>query len=59
MLIQNDMVGAMKVLHRSKGFKKIIAIKTKYGGDLGHFYAGSIKYGRTDELGRGRGRIKK
>lgn len=49
----------MKVLHRSKAFKKIIAIKIKYGGDLGHFYAGSIKYGGADKLGRGRGRIKK
>lgn len=42
-----------------KGVQKIIAIKIKYGGDLGHFYAGSIKYGGTDKLGGGRGRIKK
>lgn len=26
---------------------------------MGHFYAGSIKYGGADKLGRGRGRIKK
>lgn len=49
----------MKVLHSSKGLKKIIKIKIKFGGDLGHLYAGSIKHGGVDKLGRGRGRRQK